>query len=379
MLTWENGKSFELDGMKGYLRDYSLNQIGPAEVTAAQIDEAEKRGMKVYSKVDTFASWQYGTIPYLPCPNQWYDRYMALEKYGVKGTLESWSSGYKPNFISTIRTWTCWTDAPSMQELFTAMAALIFGKEQMEMVKKAWEHFSHAIRLVPDTGPNMGTNNAIGNPLFFKEPPARTATYKYSWGDQAKKMNVNPYWPFTVSRMVFYPDFTNKTNKAESYARSATGLREVSEKTKVLAVFLKYLKQASDKMEDGLKLYRTAASNSPESKRIQALREVVVAEQMQRMMQSDYAILEFEDLRLKLVKEQNSQKTGVILDRMENIVRGEIDRTELSLLAATRDSRLGFQFEQDYVYTPYSLGEKLRVLKETVDIQLPHARSKMSE
>ncbi len=46
MLTWENGKSFELDGMKGYLRDYSLNQIGPAEVTAAQIDEAEKRGMK---------------------------------------------------------------------------------------------------------------------------------------------------------------------------------------------------------------------------------------------------------------------------------------------------------------------------------------------
>ena len=27
----------------------------------------------------------------------------------------------------------------------------------------------------------------------------------------------------------------------------------------------------------------------------------------------------------------------------------------LSLLAATRDSQLGFQFEQDYVYTPYSL------------------------
>ncbi len=119
-------------------------------------------------------------------------------------------------------------------------------------------------------------------------------------------------------------------------------------------------------MEDGLKLYRTAACNSPDSKRTQALREVVVAEQMQRMMQSDYAILEFEDLRLQLVKEQNSEKTGVILDRMENIVRGEIDRTELSLLAATRDSRLGFQFEQDYVYTPYSLGEKLRVLKETL-------------
>ncbi len=374
MLTWENGKSFELDGMKGYLRDYSLSQIGPAEVTVAQIDEAEKRGMKVYSKVDTFASWQYGTTPYLPCPNQWYDRYMALEKYGVKGTLESWSSGYKPNFISEIRAWTCWTGAPSEEELLNAVAARIFGVEQKEQVLQAWEHFSQAIRMVPDTGPNMGTNNAIGNPLFFSEPPARAATYKYSWGDQEKKMNLNPYWPFTVSRMVFYPDFTNKTNKAELYARHATGLEDVGGETKILSVFLNYLKQASDKMEDGLKFYRTAAYNTPESKRTQALHEVVVAEQLQRMMQSDYAVLEFEDLRLQLAGEQESRKTGVILDRMEEIVREEIDRTELALLAATRDSRLGFQFEQDYVYTPYSLKEKLGVLKDTLDRQLPAAR-----
>ena len=377
MLTWENGKSFELDGMKGHLRDYSLSQIGPAEVTAAQIDEAEKRKMKVYSKVDTFASWQYGTTPYLPCPHQWFDRYVALEKYGIKGTLESWSSGYKPNFISTIRAWTCWTDAPSREELFNGITAQLFGSEQTEQVKKAWEYFSKAISLVPDTGPNMGTNNAIGNPLFFQEPPARTATFNYSWSEGDKRSSFNPYWPFTVSRMVFYPDFSNKTNKAEQYARRATGLGEVSEKIKVLTVFLKYLKLASDKMEDGLKLYRIAAYNSPDSKRTQALREVVVAEQLQRMMQSDYAVLKFEDLRLQFVKEQDSLKADEILDLMETIVIDEVARTELSLLAATRDSRLGFQFEQDYVYTPYSLREKLGVLKETLDIQLPNARRNM--
>lgn len=377
LLTWENGKSFELDGMYGYLRDYSLNQVGPAEVTEAQINEAKSREMKVYSKVDTFASWQYGTIPYLPCPYQWYERYKALEKFGVKGTLESWSSGYKPNFISELRAWTCWTDAPSREDLFTAMASRIFGKEQEELVIKAWEHFSQAIRLVPDTGPNMGTNNAIGNPLFFQEPPVRTMTYKYSWGDQEKQMDVNPYWPFTVSRMVFYPDFTNKTNKAELYARSATGV-QVDEETKVLPVFLKYLHQASDQMEEGLKLYRLAATNSPESKRKQAVREVVVAEQMQRMMQSDCAILEFEDLRLQQAVEKDINKKGQILDRMEIILREEISRTELSLLAASRDSRLGFQFEQDYVYTSYSLREKLGVLKETLNTQLPDARRKKS-
>ena len=375
MLTWENGKSFEIDGMQGFLRDYSLNQIGPAEVTEAQIDEARMRGMKVFSKVDTFASWQYGTIPYLPCPYQWYDRYNALEKHGVNGTLESWSSGYKPNFISELRSWTCWSDSPTRDELFEAMASRIFGIKNKDAVLRAWSHFSQAIQYVPDTGPNMGTNNAVGNPLFFTEPPARTSTYNYSWSDPSKRLSVNPYWPFTVSRMVFYPDFTNKTNKAENYARSATGI-QASKDTKLLPVFLKYLKKAINEMEKGLILYRSAAVNSPQSKRIEAVREVVVAEQLQRMMQSDHAILEFEDLRLQLVKEKEKNIFNNILNHMEGILRDEIERTELSLLAATKDSRLGFQFEQDYVYTPYSLKEKLKVLTETLNSQFPKVREK---
>lgn len=373
LLTWENGKRFVLDHMQGYLRDYALNQIGPAEVTGAQIEEAGKRGMKVFSKVDTFASWQFGTIPYLPCPFQWFQRYAALERHAVKGTLESWSSGYKPNFMSRIRAWTCWSDALSESELLTLTASSIFGAGQKDDVVKAWDHFSRAIQHVPDTGPNMGTNNAVGNPLFFELPPARTATFKYSWLDQDKVLDLNPFWPFTVSRMVFFPDFSNKTNRAEQYARSATGV-EIKNDTYFLPVFLKYLKLASDEMEKGLVLYRKAALAAPEIKKEQAIKEVIVAEQMQRMMQSDSAILEFEHLRLQLAGEKRLERKNEILNNMEKIVEEEIARTELSLLAATRDSRLGFQFEQDYVYTPYSLNEKLLLLKETLFKQLPAAK-----
>lgn len=374
LLTWENGKGFDLDGMHGYLRDYSLNQIGPAEVTAGQIDEARRRGMKVYCKADTFASWQFGTLPYLPVPYQWFARYQALESHAVNGTMESWSSGYSPNFMTELRAWSCWSDAPPWDELLGATAARDFGAGAKQSVLKAWDHFSRAIRLVPDTGPNMGTNNAVGSPLFFQEPPLRTATFTHSWTDHDQWTGylggqLNPYWPFTVSRMVFYPDFTNRDNRAESYAREAAGV-DVGPEIKVLPVFLKYLRHASDQMEEGLKLYRAAALESPEPKRLRALREVIVAEQMQRMMQSDYAILEFEDLRLQSAKEKNGKKAGAILARMKAILREEIARTELSLRAATRDSRLGFQFEQDYVYTPYSLREKISSLHETLEKQL---------
>ena len=126
--------------------------------------------------------------------------------------------------MTELRAWYCWSDAPPLEELLGAIAARDFGTGGKEMVLKAWDHFSQAIRLVPDTGPNMGTNNAIGNPLFFQEPPLRTTTFKHSWTDHDKWMGyfggeINPYWPFTVSRMVFYPDFTNRTNRAELYAR----------------------------------------------------------------------------------------------------------------------------------------------------------------
>jgi hypothetical protein len=307
---------------------------------------------------------------------------MALERYSVNGTLESWTTGYTPNFMTELRAWFCWSDAPPLEELLGAIAARNFGPENKEMVLKAWDLFSQAIRLVPDTGPTMGTSNAIGNPLFLREPPARTATFKHSWTDEVAWMGylggeLNPYWPFTVSRLVFYPDFTNQTNKAELYARTVSGIENVKEE-RVLPVFLKYLRLAADRMEEGLGLYRAAALRSPASKRECALREVIVAEQIQRMLLSNHAILEFEDLRMQLAAEKDCQKAGAILDRMETILREEIARTELSLLAATRDSRLGFQFECDYVYTPYSLREKLESLCETLEKQLPERRKKTS-
>ncbi|MBT4818474.1 MAG: hypothetical protein HON70_22380, partial [Lentisphaerae bacterium] len=374
LLTWENGKSFEIDGMQGFLRDYSLNEIGPAEVTDAQIAAARERGMKVYCKADSFASWQFGTIPYLPFPYQWYERYKALETYRVNGTLESWSSGYKPNWIAEMRAWYCWSDAPPLDELLGAIAVRDFGGGAEDTVLKAWDHFSRAIRLVPDTGPRMGTNSAVGNPLFFEKPPVRTATFNYSWTDQGQwggylGSSLVPYWPFTVFYLIFCPDFSNRTNRAEAYARTASGI-QVDEDTAVLPVFLKYLRQAAEEMEKGLTFYRAAALRSPEAKRKDAVREVVVAEQLQRMMQSAAAILEFEDLRMAFVTGENGQAAAALLDRMDCILREEIERTEQSLVAATRDSRLGFQFEQDYVYTPYSLGEKLRVLRETLERQL---------
>jgi hypothetical protein len=367
LLTFENGKGFELDGQKGYLRDYAINQVGPSEVTEAQLQVARKRNFRaVYSKADTFASWQFGTFPYLPFPYQWHARYKALEAYKIDGTLESWSYGFKPNWVAEMRAWCSWSDAPSLDSLLRQIARREFGEGNEDAVLAAWKHFSEAIQVYPDTGPNWGSCNALASPLFFSKPKPRAMTLDHSWTDQKQwshQSQLNPCWPYVPSRLFFWPDFTNRRNAAQDYIGFFT-----------VPVFQKYLTLSADRMEQGLQSYRQAALRAPAAKQKQAFREVLLAEQLQRMMRSEHAIIEFEGLRLALAKASVTTEKLDLLQSMTALLLEERARTQSSFETARRDSRLGYEWEQDYIYTPDTIGEKLKLIDDTLNCQIPAFR-----
>ena len=158
--------------------------------------------------------------------------------------------------MTELRAWSCWSDAPPLEELLGAIAARDFGAGGKEMVLKAWDHFSQAIRLVPDTGPNMGTNNAVGNPLFFQEPPLRTATFTHSWTDHDKWMGYfgGQHQPLlAVHRLAhgLLPRLHEPDEPGRARTRGARPASRSGRRREVLPVFLKYLRQASDQMEEG--------------------------------------------------------------------------------------------------------------------------------
>jgi hypothetical protein len=162
---------------------------------------------------------------------------------------------------------------------------------------------------------------------------------------------------------VLYPDFSNHTNVAEDYAKPLS-----------LQVFNKYLLKAADEMEKGLESYRAAALKAPACKRPDALREVLLAEQIERMMRSDQAMLEFEDLRFHLVKAAAPEEQKRILDRMTDILKEELPRSKSALETARRDSRLGYEWEQDYIYRPETVEKKIELLNKTLNEELPAYR-----
>ena len=168
------------------------------------------------------------------------------------------------------------------------------------------------------------------------------------------------------SRVILLPDFTNRSNAAERYASPFS-----------LSVFNKYLLLAADEMEKGLEDYRRAALQAPARKRKSAFREALLAEQIQRMMRSDQAILEFEDLRVELARSTGDADRTRTLERMTTILKEELVRTEASREAQLRDSRLGYEWEEDYFYTPDVLAEKIAQLRTALTTEIPAYRNRL--
>jgi hypothetical protein len=56
---------------------------------------------------------------------------------------------------------------------------------------------------------------------------------------------------------------------------------------------------------------------------------------------------------------------------MTTILMDEIVRTEAALETARRDSRLGYEWESDYVYSPATIEQKLQLLRQTLDDEIP--------
>ena len=60
---------------------------------------------------------------------------------------------------------------------------------------------------------------------------------------------------------------------------------------------------------------------------------------------------------------------------METILKQETARTSAALETAERDSRLGYEWEEDYMYWPQTLRQKLKLLQVTLHKQIPAYRS----
>ena len=134
----EWGMNTEIGGVKQYLRDYSISQVGPSPETQATWAHAREIGIPITAKVQINNSWELSAVPYIPVPYLVEEHLNNLRKAGVSGLMLSWTlGGFPGGNLDLLKA--------SPEEI----AAAKYHPTLAEKVCRAWKLLSEAFRKFP--------------------------------------------------------------------------------------------------------------------------------------------------------------------------------------------------------------------------------------
>ena len=139
------------NGLEAPSADYSLSFEGPGRYFASEAERAHARGIRLYSMSNTGGlTWDYGTIPYQPCPYQWKRRYDGVVKarrdWGLSGLMECHHYGWWPSFVSELEKEAFTEGGIPFDEHIRMIAARDFGAANVDRAIEAWRLWSGTAR-----------------------------------------------------------------------------------------------------------------------------------------------------------------------------------------------------------------------------------------
>lgn len=153
LVTFEMWEYLKDDLGKSYrIADYSISFPGPAQVFVDEAEKAKECGIRLYSQANTGGrTWDMGSAPYLPVPQQWQKRYAALreskEKYNLSGLMENHHYGWMPSFLDLFAKNAYTSNSVPDDAMLEAIAKRDFGEAYAQALE-AWEQFSQGLSKV---------------------------------------------------------------------------------------------------------------------------------------------------------------------------------------------------------------------------------------
>ena len=323
------------------LEDYSICEPGPAPIFIPEADEAFRRGLKIYTTVNTGGrTWDFGTVPYMPVPKSWNRRYEAIEgarrEWNVSGLMESHHYGFMPNYVAELSKEAFTEGGMPFDRHIRAIAARDFGAAHAEEVVAIWNDLSEAIRDDLATGENQYSVFRAG------------VAYPFNAGRPPIDANEIPGWR---GRKTFCnPNYMRK-------ADPATG------KT-VLTDFTMYLQRHKDEVRmfrplgerfiAGAAKLRAFALERPENRRKTPLREAGLVEYIGR------SFLTAANVKEAALAERRGDEDAIL-----RLAREEYANASAALPLMEADSRLGWEPTMGYFAGPETLKWKLRLMRKS--------------
>ena len=296
----EWGKITRVGGVENYLTDYSISQIGPSEESKVTWRNALEQGLGTVAKVQMNNSWELAAIPYIPVPYLIREHLENLRNAGVRAVMLSWTLGGYPG-----------GNLKLLHKTPEECAAEMFSPALAEKVCQAWRIFSEAFRNFPfcvGTVYRSPSNFGPMNQLYL-EPSGYSST-----------MVGFPYDDLRGWRSVYPEDiFENQFELLSSKWYGGVQILEACRET-----------VAPDEEKEFLELCRLA--------------------------KAAYCHLRSTCLQVRFVR---AREGGFDREVMKKCAREELSLASELAEIARRDSRIGFEASNHYLYTLNDLREKV--------------------
>ena len=288
-------------GIKGNIIDYSIAHPGPGPVAPRLWNYAKKQGRKIIAKIQLNATWELSCLPYIPVPQLAKQHLTNLEQCGIRDFMLSWTLGGAPG-----------GNLPLTQQSVSAWCRNI-SEKHASSIEKACSCFSEGFSKFPFDntfliyrGPqNFGCAN-----LLYAAPGNRQATMVGFCFDDLKTWTGNWHYPPEILEKVFM--------------------------------------QMAEKWQQGLKILQGISSELADNSSFAELYNI--AESAWCILQSSANQTAFYNRR--------DRHCGNPAE-MPNLIENEIELAKLMIKCQQKDSRIGFEASNHYMFGENNLLEKI--------------------
>lgn len=358
MATFEMFQVREVDSLRMQACDYTASFTQAGDYFKTEAERAKKRGIRLYAQANSAGlTWDFGTIPYEPCPMQWAKRYDAMleakDQYGLCGIMESHHYGFYPSFVSKLEKLMFTAPRPNAEAAIKMLAEEYYGPALAPKALAAWGKLSDGLNHY------VCTNEDQYGP--FRVGPSYPLIYR---------MHVNiptvPYAHFG-GNTICCPDYSSAA--LSSYA--GYGVAQTAYSAQRIPDEIRILEKMEKLFREGRAILEEITGELSGVRQADCLRLCNLVHYMEHCTRTTIHTKQWVMLIWAINAEQSSEKILTMHRQLEKIGWAEIANAEATIPLVRADSRLGYEPSMEYIGSEYHLRWKIRQVRQVLEQEIP--------
>ena len=351
-VTYDIFKLNHRDGLSCPVMDYSISAADPGYYFTSEAETAAELGIRHIRVTSNLAgaSWDFGTVPYVPVPFRWAHRMEVLKHYlktcHVDSFYENHHYGWWPNPCNDLEKEIFSSDGETdVEKILLKTAVRDYGKEAAPHIVDTWRIWSNSMDHY------VGTNEDQYGP--WRTGPS----YPFIFQPNISRVMANKELQFPTAPHAHFGYHIIKTlyMPYENANQSPGPLRYPSE--------IRELEKMLTMWEEGLEGLKAALPLIPENKKQNGEFLYALGKFIRNSIRTTLHMKNWWILNMKLQIPSDRKTMLSLLDQIEALAQEEIANVKDTFEAVRTDSRLGWEPSMEYVCDEWHLEWKLRQME----------------